>query len=103
VFAVIDDDSKFTIPVEVFVLIATTFIVLNILHNLDHRLRFMVLYPIIMTIIGVVVPLCVILRSQKMRKTVTGSLKNVLTVCRKVCTWLQCRYATVEPEIITIP
>jgi hypothetical protein len=99
-FALNEEDSKFVVPVEVLVLIMAGFVGLNILHDLDHRLRFTLLYPIGTTILGVVVPVCIILRSKKMRQTVADGLKKVLTVCRKVCTWLQCRYATVEPEII---
>jgi hypothetical protein len=66
-------NSNSIFPVEVFSLVPITFVFVVLVSQADPKLRFGIFYPIMVFVLGVLIPLYIIVKNKKMK----GLLKEI--------------------------
>jgi len=72
------DTSKFSFPVEILFAIPITLSLLLLVLYSNRTMRFTVLYPLVVSLIGILNPLYIILKSKKMTEMLLGNFRDFL-------------------------
>jgi hypothetical protein len=86
-------NSSSFFPVEVFSLVPITFVFVVLVSEADPRLRFGIFYPVMVFVLGVLIPLYIIVKNKKMKSLLSEiifkkpkkNLLDLLSLMKQSC------------------